>query len=318
MDLELKDGLLPVFKPVGPTSHDVVKSIRNHLSGKKVGHSGTLDPFAGGVLILGIGKGTRILEYVLNQRKTYEMTFQLGLVTDTYDITGKVMKEEIVDFPPEEICDVVMSFLGEYQQVPPMYSAKKVEGVKLYQLAREGKVITMPPRRVQIDQLEILEIDGPRVKISASVSSGTYMRSLAMDIGYRLGCGATAIELIRTENAGYRLEDCFRWSPEPSEPEGFLSQVLPFMRSLEKALDHLPAIRVLNEEIERVKHGAPIFSLMVDGVSGPFEKDSVVRIMTNQGRLLAIGKSERRSNFIETLQQAERNERVAKLTKVFA
>ncbi len=318
MDREQMDGILPIVKPRGPTSHDIVQQARKVLAQRKIGHSGTLDPFAEGVLLLGIGKGTRILEYLTGQPKTYRMVFQLGWVTDTYDNTGTTVEVNEPFVTNEQIRSVSESFVGEYLQVPPMYSARKVQGVKLYDLARQGKIIHMPPRKVTVYALEVQSIDGTQVTIKARVSSGTYMRSLAMDIGFRLGCGATALSLIRTENAGFGIDQCVRWCA-PDSPIDFLRKMAEDrIVSLNQALSFLPSISIYEKDHTRVRNGMHIFSEMVASLDGTFEKDQPIRIMSHNDELIAIASSERVSGFIRTLQSNDRNERVAKLVKVFS
>src|SRR6056297_2373946 len=181
----------------------MVSLLRQKLNTKKIGHSGTLDPFAEGVLVMGIGNGTRILEYLKDEKKVYTMTFRLGLLTDTYDIQGKIICDESVVVPEERVREVVKSMKGTQKQVPPIYSAKKYKGKKLYEYAREGKIIKMPPREIEIESIEILKIRGRDVTIKAVVSPGTYMRSLAFDIGLKLSTSASAVELRRDINGGF-------------------------------------------------------------------------------------------------------------------
>ncbi len=318
MDWEQMDGILPISKPKGPTSHDIVQQARKVLAQKKIGHSGTLDPFAEGVLLLGIGKGTRILEYLTGQSKTYQMVFQLGWITDTYDSTGTTVEVNDPTVTSEQIRFASESFVGEYLQVPPMYSARKVQGVKLYELARQGKIINMPPRTVTIYTLEVQSINGNQVTIQARVSSGTYMRSLAMDIGYRLGCGATAVSLIRTENAGFGIDQCVPWQTPESSIDSLRKMAEETLVPLNQALSFLPRITIREEDQTRVKNGMHIFAEMVASVDGTFEKDQPIRIVSHNDELIAIASSERVSGFIRTLQSNDRNERVAKLVKVFA
>ncbi|MFP4460969.1 MAG: tRNA pseudouridine(55) synthase TruB, partial [Thermotogota bacterium] len=189
------NGILPLFKPIGPTSHDMVSLLRKKLNTKKIGHSGTLDPFAEGVLVMGIGNGTRILEYLKDEKKVYTMTLRLGLLTDTYDIQGQIMADDHVLFPREKLEDTIKSLLGSQKQVPPIFSAKKYKGKKLYEYAREGKIIKMPPRQIEIYSIDLISIEGRDITIKAVVSPGTYMRSLAFDIGLKLGTNATAVAL---------------------------------------------------------------------------------------------------------------------------
>src|SRR6056297_3487423 len=184
----------------------MVSMLRKTLKTKKIGHSGTLDPFAEGVLVMGIGKGTRILEYLKDDRKEYIMTFRLGLLTDTYDIQGQIISDEPVMFPEDRIQQVLKSMVGHQKQVPPMFSAKKYKGKKLYEYAREGKIIKMPPRDIEIHAMDMIKITGRDITIQATVSPGTYMRSLAFDIGTKLNTNACAVALTRTINGPFKSD----------------------------------------------------------------------------------------------------------------
>jgi len=306
-------GILLVNKPVGPTSHDIVEYIRKRFKFKKVGHAGTLDPFADGLLVIGINKGTRILEFFKNDTKIYRAKAKLGLITETFDITGEVREENQCDATKEEIISAFESFVGVYKQVPPAYSAKKYKGKKLYELARQGVIIRLPPKSVEIKWIKVEEIDMEKklVSFSTEVSAGTYIRSLAMDIGYKLGCGATLVELKRIKSGRFGIENAV--SLEESTDEEIINSIIP----IEEALDFLPAIVIADNYVEKVLNGAQIYSNSVEETKGTFGKDEYVRIIDKRGRLIAIAISERTKNFIETLIEKEAKERVAKLYKVF-
>jgi len=223
-------GLLIADKPKGPTSHDVVEELRKKLKIRKIGHAGTLDPFATGVLIIGVGNATRLLEYMKDFRKTYRVKMKLGIITDTFDITGNVVEKRSCAVSELEIIDTVLSFVGSYRQVPPAYSARKYKGERLYKLARAGKIIRLPPRQV----------------------SGTYIRSLCADIGYKLGCGATAIELRRTAVGRFTNDqavDIFNSSTE---------KIISSLIDISKALD-FPKVSIKSEAKKRVLNGGPVF-----------------------------------------------------------
>ncbi|URZ06651.1 tRNA pseudouridine(55) synthase TruB [Clostridium felsineum] len=191
------DGIINIFKPTGVTSFDVVRKVKKISKEKKVGHTGTLDPLASGVLPVCIGKSTKIVDLVMAGKKVYDAEMKLGEITDTYDREGKVLREAKVNLTNKEIIDAVMSFKGEISQVPPMYSALKVNGVKLYDLARKGIEIERTSRNVTIYDMNILNIDIPFVKFRVECSKGTYIRSLCYDIGEALGCGAMMYNLTR-------------------------------------------------------------------------------------------------------------------------
>lgn len=203
------NGIINVYKEKGFTSHDVVAKLRGILKQKKIGHTGTLDPDATGVLPVCLGKATKLCDMLTDKDKTYEAVLLLGTTTDTEDITGTVIETKEVNIAKEKIESTILSFLGSYEQVPPMYSALKVNGKKLYELAREGKVIERQARKVSIHEIEILEIDLEKneVRIRVSCSKGTYIRSLCRDIGEQLQCGGCMKSLIRTKVSRFLIED---------------------------------------------------------------------------------------------------------------
>lgn len=211
MKIPSEGAILNVYKPAGITSFDVIRILRRKLGLKKIGHGGTLDPIAEGVLIILAGKATKKSDDLIGLPKSYRAGLLLGVETDSYDISGKVVKEtEAGGILPEEIEKVIAGFRGEIEQVPPMFSALKVKGKKLYELARKGIEIERQPRKVSIDRLDILEYSNPRLQIDVDCSKGTYIRSLAHDIGRELGCGACMESLIRTRVGDYRVEDSLR------------------------------------------------------------------------------------------------------------
>ena len=203
------NGIINIYKEAGFTSHDVVAKLRGILKQKKIGHTGTLDTEAVGVLPVCLGKGTKVCDLLTDKDKVYETVMRLGVVTDTQDMTGNVLRESPVHVTREELEAVMRQFLGDYDQIPPMYSALKVQGKKLYELAREGRVIERKPRRVQILGLELrgMEEDGIHVHMRVHCSKGTYIRTLCHDIGERLGCGAAMEKLIRTRVGVFKIED---------------------------------------------------------------------------------------------------------------
>lgn len=201
------NGMMIVDKEPGFTSHDVVAKLRGICGQKKIGHTGTLDPMATGVLPVCLGSGTRLCDMLADRDKEYVAELLLGVETDTQDTTGQVLAEKPVEASEAEVRAVCESFQGEYDQVPPMYSALKVNGRKLYELARAGKEVERSARRVRIRKLEILECRLPVVKMRVACSKGTYIRTLCADIGARLGCGGTMQSLRRTAVGGFRLEE---------------------------------------------------------------------------------------------------------------
>ena len=201
------DGIINVYKEKGFTSHDVVAKLRGILRMKKIGHTGTLDPAAEGVLPVCLGKGTRLCDMLTDKTKTYRAVLLLGQETDTQDTTGVVQAEYPVHVTEEEVRKAIVSFLGDYMQIPPMYSALKVNGKKLYELARQGKEVERQARLVQILDIQIESIDLPRATFFVTCSKGTYIRTLCYDIGRKLGCGGCMESLLRTRVDRFELKD---------------------------------------------------------------------------------------------------------------
>ena len=217
-------GIIVIHKEKGFTSHDVVAKLRGILHMKKIGHTGTLDPDATGVLPVALGKGTKLVDLLTDKEKTYEAVLHLGIDTDTQDMSGTVLEEKPVNVTEEEVRKVLKSFVGEQLQVPPMYSALKVNGKKLYELAREGKTVERKARPVCFYEIEPLEFHLPLVKIRVTCSKGTYIRTLCHDIGEKLGCGGCMEELLRSRGSpGFLSLRAIRlprwkllWQMEPS------------------------------------------------------------------------------------------------------
>ena len=205
------NGIMNVYKEAGYTSHDVVARLRGICKMKKIGHTGTLDPEAVGVLPVCLGSGTKLCDMLTDWDKEYIAVLRLGVVTDTQDMTGKILRQCMAGQPEsmeeERIRSAILGFVGDYDQIPPMYSALKVGGKKLYELAREGKEIERNPRKVYIREIEIKELDLPRVKMRVVCSKGTYIRTLCHDIGERLGCGGAMESLIRSRVGIFGIED---------------------------------------------------------------------------------------------------------------
>lgn len=201
------DGVINVYKETGYTSHDVVAKMRGILKQKKIGHTGTLDPDAEGVLPVCLGKGTRLCDMLTDKTKTYQAVLLLGQETDTQDTSGEVLCTYPVEVSEEDVRQAVMSFVGAYDQVPPMYSALKVNGKKLYELARAGKEVERQARPVEIYSIAIDKVELPRVTMTVSCSKGTYIRTLCYDIGRALGCGGCMEHLLRTQVERFLLKD---------------------------------------------------------------------------------------------------------------
>lgn len=250
------NGVINIYKERGYTSHDVVAKLRGILKQKKIGHTGTLDPDAEGVLPVCLGKGTKLCGLLADHDKSYEAVLLLGQSTDTQDISGRVTARREVNVTESEVRDAVMEFAGAYEQVPPMYSALKVDGRKLYELAREGKEVERKARTVTIYGIEILEMNLPRVRMSVACSKGTYIRTLCHDIGERLGCHGCMESLIRTRVGQFGIGESFTLPKvERLRDDGLLSRaVLP----VDQIFSGLPLV-YLTEDGSRFGHnGNPL------------------------------------------------------------
>lgn len=280
-------GVINIKKEKGFTSHDVVAKLRGIIGQKKIGHTGTLDPDAMGVLPVCLGKATKLCDMLTDKDKTYETVLLLGKTTDTQDISGTVLSEKTIDGIDNDAVErCIGGFVGEYLQVPPMYSALKVNGKKLYELAREGIEIARKARPVVIHEIRIKKIELPRVRMEVSCSRGTYIRTLCYDIGEKLGCGACMEELVRTKVSRFTLEDSFTLEEVIAKKEaGTLSEIIiPIdeMFSQYKAITIKPAYEALvcNGNMFFVKHIMNEAKLLTDG--------DYVRVYSNAGRFIAI------------------------------
>ncbi len=250
------DGIINVYKEKGYTSHDVVAKMRGILRMKKIGHTGTLDPEAEGVLPVCLGKGTKLCDMLTDKSKTYRAVLLLGRETDTQDTTGAVLEEHPVEVTEEEVREAVMGFLGHYDQVPPMYSALKVGGKKLYELARAGKEVERQARQVEILDIQVEEIRLPRVAMTVSCSKGTYIRTLCYDIGRKLGCGGCMESLLRTRVDRFDLAGSLKLSEiERLRDEG---RIEDYVVPVDGIFQDIPAIHTL-PEFDRLVHNGNWF-----------------------------------------------------------
>jgi tRNA pseudouridine55 synthase len=289
---EVMDGVLAVNKEAGWTSHDVVAKVRHLFGGAKVGHAGTLDPAATGLLPVLIGKGTRIAEYLVDWDKEYRAQLRLGETTDTLDGTGTILERQSTGhLTRRAIEEAVSKFRGEIQQIPPMYSAVKVDGVPLYRSARAGKTIAREARTVIIHELEVLDVADSDVTLRVVCSKGTYIRTLCADIGNVLAVGGHLRALERTRVGPLTLNRALTVNEIVRRQT--LGQLGAHVASLDEVLCGLPALTVDRGAAERVCHGAPVGwsnVLSVKGDQTQCEADMPVRLHDDSGRLLAVGR----------------------------
>ncbi|MGE4545721.1 MAG: tRNA pseudouridine(55) synthase TruB [Pedobacter sp.] len=276
------NGILIVDKPQGMTSHAVVGRVRRLFGLRKVGHAGTLDPLATGVLVVALGQATRILQFLMEENKVYRASLLLGKVTDTQDSEGQVLgTHETSHLCADEIRDVCMSMVGPIDQVPPMYSALKKDGVPLYKLARQGVEVARTARRVTIFSLQQLSVQSPCVTFDVSCSKGTYIRTLCHDIGAKLGCGAHLTSLRRLQSAPFTEADAVTLEEiEQAAPEDRHR----FLLSIGEALREYPSLVVSDEGVKRLSYGIPPTIDMVVG-SIEFAEGVLVLLVSPKGPL---------------------------------
>lgn len=283
-------GVLNINKPAGMTSHDVVDAVRKILGVRRVGHTGTLDPQATGVLPLCVGRATRIAQFLTQADKEYDMTLRLGVTTDTLDAAGKETgRVEDIRVRREDLLAILPRFVGEIQQVPPIFSAKKYRGERLYRLARRGEQVERQPVTVRVHALELLEFAPPFVRLRATCSKGTYARSLCDDIGRALGCGGHLHALTRTRSGQFSLDGIL--TPEELEArvrEGRLGDVLI---SIADALAHLPAVRVAPEAGRLILHGGAVAASLVVQFPADLHRGALVRVLGFRKQLLSLAET---------------------------
>jgi len=281
-NLDLKNaisGVLVVDKPIGLTSHDVVQIVRKGTNIRRAGHTGTLDPRASGVLVILIGPAVRLSEYVSASDKRYQAVVRLGVSTDTYDADGRIESTSPVNVTEGQFEDALKNFVGEIEQVPPPYSAVKIKGRKAYEMAREGEEVDLTPRKIQVYNLELLEWAMPEAVIDVYCSSGTYVRSLANDLGEKLGCGAHLVGLRRTKSGRFTLRDAvpLRKLKEHFDNGTWYQLLIPAA----EALSDWASVELNHEQVEAVRHGhrvpaQPGVGKMVRGIS---EQGELVALM---------------------------------------
>jgi tRNA pseudouridine55 synthase len=286
------DGVLNIYKPVGITSFDVVRTVKRISNTKKVGHAGTLDPEASGILPVCLGRGTKIIEYIMENTKVYEVELKLGVVTDTYDREGKIISVKDVLVSEKEVMSAVESFKGESYQLPPIYSALKVNGKKMYELARKGIEFERTPRKINIYDIMIKKIDIPLVNFEVTCSKGTYIRSLCFDIGSKLKCGGMMNKLERTATGGFTIENSVHLEQLTE------MSVSDHLISLEDALSEYEEI-IVNERFEK---------LLVNGVNikdplliQAIGDNNLKRVYNSDRKLIGVGSKTKDAFKIEKL-----------------
>ena len=275
-------GIIVIQKEKGFTSHDVVARLRGILHMKKIGHTGTLDPDAVGVLPVALGKGTKLVDLLTDKEKTYEAVLHLGITTDTQDMSGTVLEEKPVSVTEEQVREVLKSFVGEQMQVPPMYSALKVNGKKLYELAREGRTVERKARPVCFYEIEPLEMNLPLVKIRVTCSKGTYIRTLCNDIGEKIGCGGCMEELLRSKVGRYTLEESHTLAQVEAAVEDGTIQELIY--PVEKVLADYPALSADSYGDRLLANGNPLSDNLVSSQ----HKEGWVRMYASDGTFTGI------------------------------
>lgn len=276
------NGVLNIFKPKGMLSFDAVRVVKKVAGTGKVGHTGTLDPEATGVLPICIGRATKIIDYIMDSEKVYEVTLKLGIRTTTYDLEGEVLEErDPSHLTEEEILNSINSFKGEYSQIPPMYSALKQNGVRLYELARKGIEVERKGRLINIHNLEDIKINNPYISMKVTCSKGTYIRSLCYDIGEKLGVFATMTQLNRAKTSVFSQEKSININELTKE------NINDYILSMEEALEKYDKIVVNKKYVKLLVNGVRV-------ADGRFTKDKVInnklyRVYDDENNFIGLG-----------------------------
>ncbi|MBQ8306597.1 MAG: tRNA pseudouridine(55) synthase TruB [Blautia sp.] len=279
----MMDGILVVNKEKGYTSHDVVAVLRRLLHVRKIGHTGTLDPMAEGVLPAAIGKGTGLIPLLPEKQKGYRAVMHLGMITDTQDITGNVEERRDVSVTEEQVREACAAFLGPQMQIPPMYSAIKQNGTRLYDLARQGVVVEREPRPVEFFEITVEKVELPLVYMDILCSKGTYIRTLCHDIGQRLGCGACIESLVRTRSGDFTLDKSYTLSQvEQAAAEGRAEELI---LTTEQVLSGHPAVRARREADRLLDNGNPVTAELMENRE-PLKEP--VRMYDSTGRWIGL------------------------------
>ena len=291
------NGIINVYKEKGYTSHDVVAKLRGIFRQKKIGHTGTLDPDAEGVLPVCLGKATRVCDLLADKDKVYDAVLRLGIVTDTQDMTGQVQSEQEAACTQEELEETIRGFVGNYWQTPPMYSALKVNGKKLCDLARAGVEVERKPRQVTLYSIQIEEVSLPRVRMRVHCSKGTYIRTLCHDIGQALGCGGCMESLVRTQVANFMLQEAHRiaeieaWVKRAREQdiqtELRREDLLGLVANTDSVFTQYPEVSVKEEFSRLLYNGNPLLEEWAKGWKAEY-RDLAVRVYDSRQAFIGI------------------------------
>ncbi|WP_194190473.1 tRNA pseudouridine(55) synthase TruB [Clostridium chrysemydis] len=275
-------GIINIFKNKGMTSFDVVRIVKRLAKTKKVGHTGTLDPEACGVLPVAIGKATKIIDYIMDSDKVYEVSFMLGEVRDTYDLEGKIISQKDTShLKKQDVLEGIKKFTGEYMQVPPMYSALKQNGVRLYDLARQGIEVERKGRKVNIKCIDNIEIKMPYVKMRVCCTKGTYIRSLCFDIGEYLNVGAVMTDLKRTKTSVFDEENSINIADLTEE------NIFNYVISIDDALSKYPKLTVKNKYAKLLQNGVNVFDTRL--TSEEVQENQLYRVYNEEDLFLGLG-----------------------------
>jgi tRNA pseudouridine55 synthase len=276
------DGFLNIYKKKGPTSYDVIRAIKKHLKIKRIGHAGNLDPMGEGVLVVGIGKATRFLEFIMNETKEYRVKVKFGILTTTLDSEGEVIQEmPVPTLDREKLLSVLAQFQGEIEQVPPSFSAIKFEGKRLYEYAREGVFLVPKPRKVKIHKIDLLEIGNDYIVIDVECSSGTYMRSLARDIGQKLGSVAIVEDLTRLRVGDYRIENAV----QIDDGKKLIESIIP----IHEGLPMKTSVFLNPSGATMFMNGNKVPRRFISRLSQEARAFSLVKVFDNENNFLGVG-----------------------------
>lgn len=290
------DGIFNIYKEKGFTSHDVVAIVRRTIHMKKVGHTGTLDPDAEGVLPVCVGKATKLSDVIMDDRKSYRAMLRLGITTTTEDASGEVLETKEVEFNEDRIREVVASFIGKLEQVPPMYSAVKVNGKKLYELARAGKEIERKSRTIEVYDIRIRQFLPPdRVEIDVDCSKGTYIRTLCADIGKRLGCGGHMAELLRTATGAFSLENAIKLDELKALAEQEKAEEA--LLTMEEALKDFPVVKVSEKSAKFLYNGGKIQERFFTEKPASSQEGDIVVVYDHENNLVGLYEIKKDENY---------------------